>query len=575
LTARGALVSFAGSRTAAAECGRPDREADPISEQLTRRSARTNGVDARARRYALRVVRPSPARLEAPEPDVWLPILDLTEELETLDITGELELLALEEGRVDLERELAELEADFWRTAEAEHPFLTGETPAVLVAPVVAGAVVAGAAVPPSEAAAVTGEPIIAVEPKLVPAPEPLPIPDAYAALRPNRPAIAQRRRALRLRRRLIVTALVVAVTAACVGVTAQVIGGTHPRRDVTVSVDGQANTIVTRAGTVGDLLAARGVVIHDGDRVVPALSTQLRQGMPIHISRAFPIVLDVDGVVTHHRTTNHDLRRLRRELRLSKSLVAIGAAGRLTHGSHIMLRTPHDVIVVADGVATPVARVTALTVGELMASRHLTLGPTDELTPAAGSHLTRGMTVRIFRVAPDEVIENKVVPFSIQYRDDPTLARGHLATIQAGKNGTARVVSKVVRKDGTIVQWGPVVSSTVVVSPVTEILARGTKVSGKQQAPPLPALGGQPIGDGYATWYQSNAGPGTCAHRTLPFGTIVTLVADNGRTAQCRVADRGPEAWTGNVIDLNPDVFAQLGPLGTGRIHVKMLSAS
>ncbi len=510
-------------------------------------------------------MRPSPARLEAPEPDVWLPIFDLTEELETLDITGELELLALEEGRVDLERELAELEADFWRTAEAEYPFLTGETPAVLVTPVVAGAAVAA-----SDLAAVTTEPIIAAEPNLKPAPEPLPIPEEYAALRPNRPAIAQRRRALRLRRRLIVTALVVAVTAACVGVTAQVIGGSHPRRDVTVSVDGQANTIVTRAGTVGDLLAARGVVIHDGDRVVPSLSTQLRQGMPIHIVRAFPIVLDVDGVVTHHLTTNHDLRRLRREFRLSKALVAVGAVGRLTHGSHIMMRTPHNVTVVADGVTTSVAGVTALTVGELMVSRHLTLGATDELTPVAGTRLTSGMTVRIFRVAPDEVIENQIVPFPIQYRDDPTLARGHLSTIQAGKNGTARVVSRVVRRDGTISQW-TVVSSTVVVPPVTEILARGTKVSGSNQAPPSPTAGGQPIGEGYATWYQSHAGPGTCAHRTLPFGTIVTLVADNGRTAQCRVADRGPEAWTGNVIDLNPDVFAQLAPLGTGRIHVTM----
>ena len=491
-------------------------------------------------------------------------MLDLPRELETLDITGELELLALEEGRVDLERELAELEAEFWRTAEAEHPFLTGETPVVFVAPVLPDAAVA-----PSEIFAVNAEPIIAAVSARLPAP--LPIPEEYAALRPNRPAIAQRRRALRLRRRLIVTALVVAVTAACVGVTAQVIGGTHPRRDVTVSVDGQANTIVTRAGTVGDLLAARGVVIHDGDRVVPALSTQLRQGMPIHIARAFPIVLDVDGVVMHRRTTNRDLGRVRRELRLSKALVTVGAVGRLTRGSHVMMRTPHDVTVVADGVTTPVAGVTALTVGELMASRHLSLNPTDELTPAAGAHLTSGMTVRIFRVAPDEVIENKILPFPIQYRDDPTLARGHLTTIQAGRNGTARVVSKVVRKDGTIIQWGTVASSTVVVPPITEILARGTKVSGTQQAPPTPAAGGVPIGDGYATWYASSAGPGTCAHLSLPFGTIVTLVADNGRRAQCRVADRGPEAWTGNVIDLNPDVFAQLAPLGTGRIHVKM----
>jgi len=110
------------------------READPISEHLTRRNARLTSVDARARRYALRSVQPSPARQEAPEPDVWLPI-DLTAELAALDLTGELELLEIEEGRVDLDRELAELEADFWRTAEHEHPFLTGVLPTAATAP--------------------------------------------------------------------------------------------------------------------------------------------------------------------------------------------------------------------------------------------------------------------------------------------------------------------------------------------------------------------------------------------------------------------------------------------------------
>ena len=83
-------------------------------------------------------MRPSPARLDAPEPHVWLPIFDLTDELEslefsqeleTLDITGELELLALEQGQNDLARELEAIESGFWRTAEAEHPFLTGELP--------------------------------------------------------------------------------------------------------------------------------------------------------------------------------------------------------------------------------------------------------------------------------------------------------------------------------------------------------------------------------------------------------------------------------------------------------------
>ncbi len=182
-------------------------------------------------------------------------------------------------------------------------------------------------------------------------------------------------------------------------------------------------------------------------------------------------------------------------------------------------------------------------------------------------------MTVQVVRVADDQVVEDQVIPFPTVYRDDPSLGAGHSSTIQAGRNGMAHVISNVVRKDGVIEEWHEA-SRVVVQAPVTRILARGTRRSGSQVPPAPPATGGgaaRSIGGGYATWYQSHAGPGACAHLTLPFGTIVKLVANNGRTAQCRVGDRGPEAWTGNSIDLNPDVFQQLAPLGTGRIYVKM----
>ena len=533
--------------------------------------------------------------MEAPEPNAWLPILDLTEELEALDITGELELIALEEGRVDLERELAELESDFWRTAEAEHPFLTGELPIVVVPAAEVPAAESEATVALTAPQPVALEPIAdisiadiavarvlepvvpvvapaVVEPAMVVEPEPLPVPAEYARIRPNRPAIAGRRRALRLRRRVIVTALVVVVVAACVGVTAQVIGGTHPRRDVTVSVDGRANTVVTRAGTVRDLLAASGVVVHAGDRVIPPLSTQLRQGMPINIVRSFPIVVDVDGVVAKHRTTRHALAGVRRELGLPAALVRVSARGRLLRNARVVLRTPHAFDFVVDGTTTPLTGVTALTVRELLASREITLGPIDEVKPAIDTTLADGQTVQVVRISPDEVAEDQVIPFRTELRDDATLAAGHTAVVQAGKNGTVRVISTVLKQDGIVVKWTEA-RRVVMLAPVTEILRRGTKRSGT--APPVapPATsGGTFFQSGTASWYDSHAGAGACAHLTLPFGTIVKIVnTANGRTAQCRVGDRGPQASTGHIIDLNPDVFQALAPLGTGIISVKL----
>ena len=169
--------------------------------------------------------------------------------------------------------------------------------------------------------------------------------------------------------------------------------------------------------------------------------------------------------------------------------------------------------------------------------------------------------------------MEDKILPYPTVYKDDPTLAAGHTATIQAGRNGLAHRFSKVVKKDGQIVQWVGVVREDVVQPPVTQILRRGTKVSGTQRPPAAPAAtSGGVRQSGSASWYDSHAGSGSCAHLSLPFGTIVTIRnTANGRTAQCRVGDRGPMAYTGHIIDLNRDVFAQLAPLGTGVIPVQL----
>lgn len=73
----------------------------------------------------------------------------------------------------------------------------------------------------------------------------------------------------------------------------------------------------------------------------------------------------------------------------------------------------------------------------------------------------------------------------------------------------------------------------------------------------------------GQASWYQTT--DGTCAHRTLPFGTVVKVTnLANGRTVSCRVADRGPYV-AGRVIDLDREGFEQLSSASTGVIDVRI----
>ena len=96
----------------------------------------------------------------------------------------------------------------------------------------------------------------------------------------------------------------------------------------------------------------------------------------------------------------------------------------------------------------------------------------------------------------------------------------------------------------------------------------------------------GQEVGE--ASWY----GPGfhgrktangeifdkealTAAHRTLPFGTLLSVKnLDNGRQVVVRVNDRGPFARD-RVLDLSEAAARRLGMIETGTAHVRITIVS
>jgi rare lipoprotein A len=74
----------------------------------------------------------------------------------------------------------------------------------------------------------------------------------------------------------------------------------------------------------------------------------------------------------------------------------------------------------------------------------------------------------------------------------------------------------------------------------------------------------------GLASYY---GGPGhrgemTCAHRTRPFGSIVT-VTGAGRSIQCRVNDRGP--FVRGRVDVSMSAARALGMTRSGVIRVSV----
>jgi rare lipoprotein A len=65
------------------------------------------------------------------------------------------------------------------------------------------------------------------------------------------------------------------------------------------------------------------------------------------------------------------------------------------------------------------------------------------------------------------------------------------------------------------------------------------------------------------------NPGAMTAAHRTLPFGTSVTVVNNrNGRAVVVRINDRGPFV-AGRVIDLSPAAARAIGVSGLAPVSL------
>ncbi|MGI8983186.1 MAG: septal ring lytic transglycosylase RlpA family protein [Acidimicrobiales bacterium] len=110
-----------------------------------------------------------------------------------------------------------------------------------------------------------------------------------------------------------------------------------------------------------------------------------------------------------------------------------------------------------------------------------------------------------------------------------------------------------------------PAPAATTTTTPLTPLTTLVEAV-----VPPPAAVTPTVVGtdSGIASWF--NAPDATCAHRTLPKGTIIKVTrVHNGAVASCKVNDWGPTLETGRLIDLSLDTFEKLAPRGIGLIDV------
>lgn len=252
----------------------------------------------------------------------------------------------------------------------------------------------------------------------------------------------------------------------------------------VTLTVDGQTETVHTFSGNVEDVLDEQGIELSARDEVIPTLDSDVEDGTEISVRYARQITVTVDGEEQQLWTTalsvdealaDLDIRHEGADISVARSQ-SIGRGGL-----DFEIRTPKEITVVADGASNPVTT-TALTVREALTEAGITLGDRDLVEPTLESVVADAATVTVQRVTVETETVTAAVPFETTEQEDDSLEVGKESVATEGQNGSVERVVQKTYVDGTL-HNEKVLSETVVAAPVDEVVLIGTK-----EPPPPPA---------------------------------------------------------------------------------------
>lgn len=329
-----------------------------------------------------------------------------------------------------------------------------------------------------------------------------------------------------------------------------------HLEKHVTLVVDGEARRVRTFEGSVGGLLMAQGLKLGPHDELTPPPTASLEDGMRIEVLLAKEITLVLNGRQRTIHVTGQTVEDVLEQINVRSGTGAYVRPSRgasIEEGDTVVFRRVVSVTLKADGKERQIIT-NAPDVGFLLDSLGITLRKRDRLDPSAATPLTPGLEIQVTRVRFKEVTERRSIPFETEVRESDEMFKGERKVIQAGRAGVEESSYRLRLEDGEEV-GRRLLGRRMVSQPVRQIEVVGTRDPQTQS--------------GVASWYERSGM--TAAHRTLPFGTQVRVTnLANGKSVTVVIDDRGPYI-AGRIIDLSDDAFAQLAPLSSGTVNVRI----
>ncbi len=257
-----------------------------------------------------------------------------------------------------------------------------------------------------------------------------------------------------------------------------------------------------------------------------------------------------------------------------------------------IFVRRAFPVSVQVDG-ALVTEELSGGTVADLLARAGVTLGPDDEVSPAPGADIYEGMEpVRVTRVTYEEQRAQRVVPHTVEHRDDTETTQGryiHEEQVSEGRDGLVETVYLRRYEDGRYA--GTENKGTQVITQMEPEVYRTFRTDALSMVPaPLGITVENNVPSSYTTMYSMRStgywsprgrgasglglycGTFACDPNVIPYGTKVYIASPDGSFVYgwAIATDTGAFALSNPMqIDLFYESYAESAAHGVKQVNV------
>lgn len=244
----------------------------------------------------------------------------------------------------------------------------------------------------------------------------------------------------------------------------------------VTLTVDGESETVHTFASTVDGVLVGEGIELDEYDEVVPSLDSEVADGSEVAVRYGRQVSVTVDGEERTVWTTALSVEEFLSDLNVRAAGAEMTvdrsrAIGR--DGIDFEVRTAKTITLRADGEKTPFVT-TALTVREALDDADIEVGSRDIVEPDPEEALAETSKITVKRVTVEEETVEETLEHDTTEETTSSMYKGDSKVITEGEDGLVRRVLEKTYIDGELDDT-EVLEETVVEEPVTEVIQVGT----------------------------------------------------------------------------------------------------